>query len=141
LGRRPTAEEVAAHLEVPVESVHRALAAATEGQVLSLAAPLQHSDMPLERMVADQYAMSPEDAYIQRITVERARRALATLTAREEIILRMRFGVGEARHRTLSEVGDLLGITRERVRQIEARALKKLRRSRLLKTLVAIGAD
>jgi RNA polymerase primary sigma factor len=141
LGHRPTPEEIAARLGISVDSVRRALAAATEGQALSLTAPIQQSEMPLEKMVADQYAMSPEDAYMQRITVERARRALATLTSREEKILRMRFGVGETRHKTLSEVGDTLGITRERVRQIEARALKKLRRSRLLKTLVAIDAD
>jgi RNA polymerase sigma factor (sigma-70 family) len=141
MGHRPTAEEVAARLGISVESVHRALVAATEAQALSLAAPVQHSEMPLERMVADQHTMSPEDAYVQRITVERARRALAILTSREERILRMRFGVGEARQRTLSEVGDALGITRERVRQIEARALQKLRRSRLLKSLVAIDAD
>lgn len=137
MGRAPAPEELAEKLELPVEKVKNILEVARRRNSTSLDAPIGEGDSDLGSLIADEEAVSPEEAFFLSNLAERTRRVLATLTPREERILRRRFGIDEPRHRTLKEVGEEFGVTRERVRQIEARALDKLRRSRRKKNLDA----
>ena len=125
LGREPTPEEIAAKMEIPVERVRRVLKLAKEP--LSLDTPVgEEEDSHLGDFIEDRSAISPADAMITTNLAEETRKVLATLTPREEKVLRMRFGIGEKSDHTLEEVGRDFEVTRERIRQIEAKALHKL---------------
>lgn len=135
-GREPTAREIAQKTGFPLKRVERALNVIK--QPVSLDAPIGDEGNQLGEFIEDDTAVSPVDATIELNFREQTDRALATLTPREEKILRMRFGIGEKADHTLEEVGRRFSVTRERIRQIEAKALKKLRHShkgRVLKNL------
>ncbi len=141
LGREPTPEEIAAKMELPVEKVRKVLKIAKEP--ISLETPIgEEEDSYLGDFIEDKKIISPQDAVISINLSEQTRQVLATLTAREEKVLRMRFGIGEKSDHTLEEVGQDFFVTRERIRQIEAKALRKLRhpsRAKLLKSFVDGG--
>jgi RNA polymerase primary sigma factor len=126
LGREPTPEELAKKLNMPLEKVRQILKINKEP--LSLETPVgEEGDSYLGDLIEDQNAIQPIDAMIQSHLRETASRALASLTPREERIVRMRFGLGMNSDHTLEEVGQQFSVTRERIRQIEAKALRKLR--------------
>ncbi|MFH1176383.1 MAG: RNA polymerase sigma factor RpoD, partial [Acidobacteriota bacterium] len=138
LGREPSVEEIAAKMELPLDKVRSILNLAKEP--ISFETPIgEEEDSHLGDFIEDQGAISPSEAALATDLEEQTRKVLPTLNPREEKIVRMRFGIGEASGHTLEEVGRDFGVTRERIRQIEAKALGKLRqpsRSRLLKDLV-----
>ncbi|MFZ0778522.1 MAG: RNA polymerase sigma factor RpoD [Xanthobacteraceae bacterium] len=126
IGREPTPEELAEKLHMPVERVRKTLKIAKEP--ISLETPIgDDGDAQLGDLVEDQGTILPIDAAIQSDLRETTTRVLASLTAREERILRMRFGLGMNSAHTLEEVGQKFSVTRERIRQIEAKALRKLK--------------
>jgi RNA polymerase primary sigma factor len=125
LGRDPGPEEIAAKLDVPIRKVHKVLG--TVKEPVSLETPVGDDDAVLGQLVADHGTTSPPDAAIAKNLAEKMRQVLGMLTPREEKILRLRFGIGESHAHTLEEVGQTFGVTRERIRQIEAKALGKLR--------------
>ena len=126
LGREPTPEEIAEKMEFPVDKVRKVLKIAKEP--ISLETPIgEEEDSHLGDFIEDKRVASPVDAVINLNLSEQTRKALATLTPREEKVLRMRFGIGEKADHTLEEVGQDFMVTRERIRQIEAKALRKLR--------------
>ena len=135
LGRDPTPEEIAAAMEIPVERVREIQKVAQEP--VSLETPIgEEEDSHLGDFIEDEDAPAPAEAASYILLKEQLERVLDTLTAREEKVLRLRFGLDDGRSRTLEEVGQEFGVTRERIRQIEAKALRKLRhpsRSRKLK--------
>ena len=135
LGREPMPEEIADKMELPVDKVRKVLKIAKEP--ISLETPVgEEEDSHLGDFIEDKSIVSAVDAVISMNLAEQTRKVLATLTPREEKVLRMRFGIGETSDYTLEEVGLDFQVTRERVRQIEAKALRKLRhpsRSRRLK--------
>jgi RNA polymerase primary sigma factor len=138
LGREPHPEELAEKLEMPLEKVRTVLKIAKEP--ISLETPVgEEEDSSLGDFVEDKNALSPSDAVVERNLSEQTRRVLSTLAPREERVLKMRFGIGEHGNHTLEEVGQDFEVTRERIRQIEAKALRKLRhpsRSKLLKAFI-----
>src|SRR5215813_5712676 len=138
IGREPTPEEIAEKLHIPLEKVRDVLKIAKEP--LSFATPVGDEDeSQLGDFIEDKDAALPIDAAIQSNLRDATRRALAALTAREERVVRMRFGIGMGAARTLEEVGDQFSVSRERIRQIEAKALRKLKhpsRSKILKSFV-----
>ena len=126
LGREPTPEEIAEKMEIPVDKVRKVLKIAKEP--ISLETPIgEEEDSHLGDFIEDKRVISPANAVINSNLQEQTRRVLATLTPREEKVLRMRFGIGEKSDHTLEEVGQNFDVTRERIRQIEAKALRKLR--------------
>jgi RNA polymerase primary sigma factor len=135
LGREPQPEELSETLELPLEKVRMVLRIANDP--ISLETPVgEEDDSRLSDFIEDPNAVSPADAVIQSSLAAHTRELLATLAPREARVLRMRFGIGERANRTLEEVGQDFDVTRERIRQIEAKALRKLRhpsRSRALK--------
>lgn len=135
LGREPTAEEIAAEMEMSVERVREIIKIAQEP--VSLETPIgEEEDSHLGDFIEDQDAPAPAEAASFRLLKEQLEEVLDTLTSREEKVLRLRFGLEDGRQRTLEEVGQVFGVTRERIRQIEAKALRKLRhpsRSKKLK--------
>ncbi len=137
-GREPTPEEIAEKMEIPLEKVRKVLKIAREP--ISLETPIgEEEDSHLGDFIEDKKFMLPSDAAINLNLAEQTRKVLATLTPREEKVLRMRFGIGEKADHTLEEVGQDFAVTRERIRQIEAKALRKLRhptRSRKLKHFI-----
>jgi RNA polymerase primary sigma factor len=138
LGREPTPEEIAEKMELPLDKVRKVLKIAKEP--ISLETPIgEEEDSHLGDFIEDKSVVSPADAVISMNLAEQTRRVLATLTPREEKVLRMRFGIGEKSDHTLEEVGQDFEVTRERIRQIEAKALRKLRhpsRSKRLKSFI-----
>src|SRR5271165_820491 len=138
LGREPTPEEIAEKMEMPVDKVRKVLKIAKEP--ISLETPIgEDEDSHLGDFIEDKAMISPSDAVTNVNLSEQTRKVLATLTPREEKVLRMRFGIGESSDHTLEEVGQDFEVTRERIRQIEAKALRKLRhpsRSKRLKSFV-----
>jgi RNA polymerase primary sigma factor len=138
LGREPHPEELAEKLEMPLEKVRTVLKIAKEP--ISLETPVgEEEDSSLGDFVEDKNALSPADAVVERNLSDQTRRVLSTLAPREERVLKMRFGIGEHGNHTLEEVGQDFEVTRERIRQIEAKALRKLRhpsRSKLLKSFI-----
>ncbi|MDR3607936.1 MAG: RNA polymerase sigma factor RpoD [Oligoflexia bacterium] len=138
LGREPTPEEVAVKMELPVDKVRKVLKIAKEP--ISLETPIgEEEDSYLGDFIEDKKIINPADAVMNINLSEQTRKVLATLTPREEKVLRMRFGIGEKSDHTLEEVGQDFFVTRERIRQIEAKALRKLRhpsRAKLLKAFV-----
>ena len=135
LGREPTSEEIAQRMDIPVSKVRKVLKIAQEP--ISLETPIgEEEDSHLGDFIPDQNVVSPSDAVINLNLKEQTDSVLKTLTPREERVIKMRFGVGEGSEHTLEEVGQSFAVTRERIRQIEAKALRKLRhpsRSRRLK--------
>jgi RNA polymerase primary sigma factor len=126
IGREPTPEEIAEKMELPLDKVRKVLKIAKEP--ISLETPIgEEEDSHLGDFIEDKGVISPADAVINLNLAEQTRRVLATLTPREEKVLRMRFGIGEKSDHTLEEVGQDFAVTRERIRQIEAKALRKLR--------------
>jgi len=138
IGREPTPEELAGKLRMPLEKVRKVLKIAKEP--LSLETPIgDEEDSHLGDLIEDKNAILPIDAAIQSNLRETTTRVLAFLTPREERVLRMRFGIGMNSDHTLEEVGQQFSVTRERIRQIEAKALRKLKhpsRSRILRTFL-----
>ncbi len=135
IGRSPTPDEIARKMELPIEKVKKALEIARRRYAISLETPVGEQDSHVGDFIADRASVSPEEATIQKDRAERVHVILATLTPREEKILRRRFGIGEETGHTLQEVGDEFGLTRERIRQIQAKALSKLRHSSRSKRL------
>jgi len=137
-GREPTPEEIAEKMEIPLEKVRKVLKIAREP--ISLETPIgEEEDSHLGDFIEDKKFMLPSEAAVSMNLAEQTRKVLATLTPREEKVLRMRFGIGEKADHTLEEVGQDFAVTRERIRQIEAKALRKLRhptRSRKLKNFL-----
>jgi RNA polymerase primary sigma factor len=126
LGREPTPEEIALKMEMPLDKVRKVLRIVKEP--VSLETPIgDEEESSLGDFVEDRQTVSPADAAVYTSLEEQTRKVLATLTPREEQILRMRFGIGEKSDYTLEEVGQRFAVTRERIRQIEAKALRKLR--------------
>jgi len=125
-GRNPTPEEIAETMDRPVHEVKRLTEIANRRYTLSLETPLGDTDASLGDFIEDQRTVSPEKAVIQRNLVEQTKMILSTLSPREETILRKRFGIGEMTEHTLQEIGEEFGITRERIRQIQAASVKKL---------------
>ncbi len=137
LGREPTPEEITAKMDMPLEKVRKVLKIAKEP--ISLETPVGEEDSHLGDFIEDKNVINPSDAIVNLNLAEQTRRVLATLTPREEKVLRMRFGIGEESDHTLEEVGQDFNVTRERIRQIEAKALRKLRhpsRSNKLKAFI-----
>jgi len=138
IGREPTPEELAEKLAMPLEKVRKVLKIAKEP--ISLETPIgDEEDSHLGDFIEDKNAVQPLDAAIQANLRETCTRVLASLTAREERVLRMRFGIGMNTDHTLEEVGQQFSVTRERIRQIEAKALRKLKhpsRSRKLRSFL-----
>ena len=138
IGREPTPEELAEKLRMPLEKVRKILKIAKEP--LSLETPIgDEEDSHLGDFIEDKNAILPIDAAIQSNLRETTTRVLAFLTPREERVLRMRFGIGMNSDHTLEEVGQQFSVTRERIRQIEAKGLRKLKhpsRSRILRTFL-----
>ncbi len=136
LGREPTPEELSEKMELPVEKVRMVLKIAKEP--ISLETPVgEEEDSHLGDFIEDKGAVSPQEAILSSNLAENTRKVLSTLSPREEQVLKLRFGIGEKANHTLEEVGQDFEVTRERIRQIEAKALRKLRhpsRSRLLKS-------
>jgi RNA polymerase primary sigma factor len=125
LGREPEPDEIAMKLDMPVEAVRRALRISR--QPVSLETPIGEDDSQLGDFIEDENSPSPmEEAVVQALR-DQTQELLSSLTPREEKILRMRFGIGEKTDHTLEEVGQDFNLTRERIRQIEAKALQKLR--------------
>lgn len=137
-GREPTPEEIAEKMELPLDKVRKVLKIAKEP--ISLETPIgEEEDSHLGDFIEDKSVVSPSDAVINSNLAEQMRKVLKTLTWREEKVLRMRFGIGEKSDHTLEEVGQGFEVTRERIRQIEAKALRKLRhpsRSKQLKSFI-----
>ena len=136
LGREPTADELSHHIGMPLHKVRKVLKIAKEP--ISLDTPIgDDEDSLLKDFIADENVDDPSQATVSSNMGEKTREALKSLTAREEKVLRMRFGLDEVKDHTLEEVGQDFDVTRERIRQIEAKALRKLRhpsRSKLLKS-------
>lgn len=136
LGREPTPEEIATQMEVPADKVRKVLKIVKEP--VSLETPIgDDEESSLGDFVEDRQTLSPADAAMALSLEEQTRKVLATLTPREEQILRMRFGIDEKTDYTLEEVGQRFAVTRERIRQIEAKALRKLRNPTRAKSLEA----
>lgn len=137
-GREPSTEELASAMRLPVEKVRKIMKIAKEP--ISLETPIgEEEDTHLGDFIEDKNVMSPLDAAIRKNLHHQVRKALNTLSKREEKVLRWRFGIGESTDHTLEEVGQEFEVTRERIRQIESKALRKLRhpsRSRLLKSFM-----
>ncbi len=142
LGREPSPEEIANEMGLPLEKVRKVLKIAKEP--ISLETPIgEEEDSHLGDFIEDKRSPSPLESAINYDLSEQVRRVLQTLTPREEKVLRRRFGIGEAADHTLEEVGQEFDVTRERIRQIEAKALRKLRhpsRSKRLKSFAEGGA-
>jgi RNA polymerase primary sigma factor len=138
LGREPTSEEIAKRMDIPVAKVRKVLKIAQEP--ISLETPIgEEEDSHLGDFIEDRQAVSPSDAVISVNLKEYTSQVLRTLTPREERVIKMRFGLEDGSEHTLEEVGQSFQVTRERIRQIEAKALRKLRhpsRSRKLKAFV-----
>jgi RNA polymerase primary sigma factor len=126
IGREPTPEEIAEKMEMPLDKVRKVLKIAKEP--ISLETPIgEEEDSHLGDFIEDKGVISPQEAVISANLSEQTRKVLESLTPREEKVLRMRFGIGEKYDHTLEEVGRDFDVTRERIRQIEAKALRKLR--------------
>ena len=126
LGREPTPEEIADKMEIPIDKVRKVLKIAKEP--ISLETPIgEEEDSHLGDFIEDKRVVSPATAVVNSNLQDQTRKVLSTLTPREEKVLRMRFGIGERSDHTLEEVGQNFDVTRERIRQIEAKALRKLR--------------
>jgi len=126
IGREPTPEELAAKLALPLEKVRKVLKIAKEP--ISLETPIgEEEDSHLGDFIEDKSAVSPLDSVVSTSRRDEVRRVMRTLTPREEEVLAKRFGLSDGTEHTLEEVGRLHNVTRERIRQVESKALRKLR--------------
>jgi len=143
LGREPTSEEIAKRMDIPVSKVRKILKIAQEP--ISLETPIgEEEDSHLGDFIEDKAVVSPSDAVINLSLKEQTSSVLKTLTPREEKVIKMRFGLDDGSEHTLEEVGQSFAVTRERIRQIEAKALRKLRhpsRSRKLRAFLEGSAN
>ena len=140
LGREPTPEEIAQRMDISIDKVRKVMKIAKEP--ISLETPIgEEEDSLLGDFIEDKRVLSPADAVVNMNLQEQTRRVLSTLTPREEKVLRMRFGIGEKSDHTLEEVGQNFDVTRERIRQIEAKALRKLRHPSRSKKLKGFAND
>jgi len=140
LGREPTPDEIAERMDIHVSKVRRILRLMK--QTLSLETPIgDDEESSLGDFIEDEKSPSPTEAAIESDLSDQTKRVLSTLTPREEKVLRMRFGVGEKQDYTLEEVGKVLGVTRERVRQIEAKAIRRLRHPTRVKLLKGFAEE
>ena len=140
LGKEPTLEEISGHMGISSEEVHRVVTSAR--QPISLETPIgEEGDSGLMDFIEDKSRVSPAEATAHLDLTEQTRNVLPTLTSREETILKMRFGINEKGGHTLEEVGKVFDVTRERIRQIEAKALCKLRHPSRSKQLKVIWKD
>ena len=138
LGREPTPDEIAEQMEMPSDKIRKVLKIVKEP--VSLETPIgDDEESSLGDFVEDRQSVSPADAAVALSLEEQTKKVLATLTPREEQILRMRFGIGERTDYTLEEVGQKFAVTRERIRQIEAKALRKLRNPQRARSLESFG--
>jgi RNA polymerase primary sigma factor len=137
-GREPSSEEIAEKMGMPVSKVRKIMKIAQEP--ISLETPIgEEEDSHLGDFIEDQKAVSPSDAVINTSLKKEIEDILKTLTPREEMVIKLRFGIGDGSERTLEEVGQIFSVTRERIRQIEAKALRKLRhpsRSKVIKNFL-----
>ena len=125
-GREPTPEEIGERMDLSADKVRRVMKIAKEP--ISLETPIgEEEDSVIGDFIEDQTMPSPAEVVMGLHLQDRTRKVLATLTPREEQVLRLRFGIGERSDHTLEEVGTRFAVTRERIRQIEAKALRKLR--------------
>jgi RNA polymerase primary sigma factor len=128
VGREPTLEEIAKEMGVSLDQVQKVLKIGKK--TISLETPIgEEEDSRLQDFIEDKGSISPQDAAINSNLVKQIQKVLSTLNKREERILRMRFGIGEKQDHTLEEVGQDFNVTRERIRQIEEKALRKLKHS------------
>ena len=137
LGREPTPEELSERLRMPLDKVRKAMKVAREP--ISLETPIGEEDSHLGDLIEDEDAVQPLDAAMQSALRDAVSRVLGSMTPREERILRMRFGIGRKTDHTLEQVGQVFSVTRERIRQIEAKALQKLKhpsRARALRSFL-----
>ena len=140
LGREPMPEEIAERMELPLDKVRKVLKIAKEP--ISLETPIgEEEDSHLGDFIEDKKVISPGDAVVQASLKGHVREVLETLTPREEKVLKMRFGIDERTDHTLEEVGQNFSVTRERIRQIEAKALRKLRHPSRCKKLKPFYED
>ncbi len=137
LGRDPTPEDLAERLELPVGKVHRLLRAAKEPIPLETPAYGEDKGVVVSDLCCDERAVSPLDDLISQDIREQTARVLKTMTPREEHIIKMRFGLLDGNEQTLEEIGQRLQVTRERIRQIEVKALRKLRHPSRIRRLIA----
>jgi len=138
LGREPTSEEIAAKMELPVDKIRQLIRVTRDP--ISLELPVGDDETSrLGDFIADKGEASPADAAIEMDLAKNVRKVLSTLTPREEKVVRMRFGIGDGIDRTLEQVGQEFHVTRERIRQIEAKALGKLRHPSKLKRLAGFS--
>ncbi len=139
-GREPTPEEIAERMDLPLDKVRRVLKIAKEP--ISLETPIgEEEDSSLGDFIEDKGVVSPLEAVVKSNLADQTSRVLSSLTPREEKVLRMRFGIGEKSDHTLEEVGQDFNVTRERIRQIEAKALRKLRHPSRAKRLKGFAAE
>ena len=140
LGREPTSEELAERMDTPVTKIQKVLKIAQEP--ISLETPIgEEEDSHLGDFIEDQQIVSPAEAVIRLSLKEQTDSVLKTLTPREEKVIKMRFGIGDGSEHTLEEVGQNFAVTRERIRQIEAKALRKLRHPSRIRKLCAFLED
>jgi RNA polymerase primary sigma factor len=125
LGREPTSQELSKDSGIPLHDVEKILNLTEEP--ISLDMPIGEEDSTLEDLIADEKSLSPSDSLLEKDLTHHIRKLLASLSPREEKILRLRFGIGEDGECTLEEIGRQFGLSRERIRQIEAKALERLR--------------
>jgi RNA polymerase primary sigma factor len=129
IGGKPTLEEIAAKMELPVHKVKRIIEIPQSSYTISLENPFGDGDSQMEDFIADDDAVTAEEVVIQRNLAEQLQMTLATLTPREEKVLRRRFGIGEETGLTLQEVSREFGVTRERIRQIQVKGMAKVKES------------
>jgi RNA polymerase primary sigma factor len=127
IGRSPTPEEIAKKMQLPEHKVKKVIEIATRSHAISLENPIGDSDFLLKDFIADEDGVTAEEAVIRKNLAEQLQMILATLSTREEKVLRRRFGIGEETGHTLQKVSEEFGVTKERIRQIQVRSLAKLK--------------
>ena len=136
---RPSVQDIARVTDLPVEKVQYVFEEGMLPRTISLEIPIGDGEAQLRDFVKDEESTSPEEASMERNTARQIEMILSTLTPREEVILRKRFGIGDDKSCTLEELGQEFGVSRERIRQIEAKALRKLRHPSRRRAVVSLN--